>query len=562
MIPGMAHQKKIRIGLLVDDNMLPAWAFDMINEISQTNHSRIVLIIKKKSKKTCHYPDKPGWKNRQHWLFFLYRKFENLLFKPVPNAFEKKNLSDLPVKCEIIPVTPEEKDESDIIAEDDMNTIRQYQIDLFLQVGFRALRGGILNCSAYGIWTLQAGSKKIVCNDYAGIWELLNKETTSTIHIIAYSGNQKDGQVIGRSTFRTLDNSINWNRNTFFWKARLLIPRLLEALSRSNNGIIPAHTPTDKSFPPPAKRQTPNLPGNAELVHKVSRLFFTYLKRKFFGLLYREQWGLLVHSGQAGHVPASFSGFKRLIPPKDRLWADPFVIQQKGKDYIFIEEMTFRGKKGHIAVMEAEGKGQYSTPRPVLKRPYHLSYPFIFRHKDQLYMMPETLQNQSIELYKCHIFPDKWQFEKTLISDISATDATLFNYRDTFWLFTSVDTHPGTSINDELFLFYASSLTDTHWTPHPQNPIVSDVRFARPAGNLFIQNGKLLRPAQDCSKHYGYGMQIMEVTTINKETYAEQHAQSIYPELAKEKKIAGTHTLNFSDNLTVSDGIFIRNRLF
>ncbi len=556
----MAHQKKIRIGLLIDDDMLPAWAFDMISEISQADHSRIVLIIRKKTKKTSHHPDKPNWKNRQHWLFFLYRKLENLLFRPVPNAFERKNLSNLPVNCPELPVTPEEKEDTDIIAEDDVSTIQQHKADLFLQVGFRALAGSILNCSTYGIWTVQAGNKKIVCSDYAGIWELLNQEATSTIRIIAYSGDYTDGKVIGTSTFRTLDNSINWNRNTFFWKARLLIPWQLEALSRSNNGITPAHTPTDKSSPQAVERQTPNLPKNTELINKVFRLFLTYLKRKIFYLLYREQWGLLVHSGQAGHVPASFSGFKRLIPPKDRLWADPFVIRQDEKDYIFIEEMTFREKKGHIAVMEAEGEGLYSTPRPALKRPYHLSYPFIFRDKDHLYMIPETLQNHSIELYKCRTFPDTWLFEQTLISDISATDATLFNYRDTFWLFASVDTHPGTSINDELFLFYASSLTDTHWTPHPQNPIVSDVRFARPAGRLFMHNGKLYRPAQDCSKHYGYGMQIMEVTTLSKETYAEQQVQSIYPELTKD--ITGTHTLNFSSGLTVVDGIFVRNTIF
>lgn len=55
----------------------------------------------------------------------------------------------------------------------------------------------------------------------------------------------------------------------------------------------------------------------------------------------------------------------------------------------------------------------------------------------------------------------------------------------------------GTLGYHERFLFFADSLTG-EWTPHPTNSVVSDVRRSIPAGKLFEQEGKLMRPAQDC----------------------------------------------------------------
>ena len=46
------------------------------------------------------------------------------------------------------------------------------------------------------------------------------------------------------------------------------------------------------------------------------------------------------------------------------------------------------------------------------------------------------------------------------------------------------------------FLFYSDDPTSTEWNPHPKNPIISDVRNARPGGHIFEYKNKILRPAQ------------------------------------------------------------------
>ncbi len=155
-------------------------------------------------------------------------------------------------------------------------------------------------------------------------------------------------------------------------------------------------------------------------------------------------------------------------------------------------------------------------------------------------MLPESSDNATIDLYRCSDFPLQWQLATTLMRDIYAVDSTLFFYHERWWLFTCLSVHPEAPARDELFLYYADSPLSTTWTPHPLNPIVSDVRCARPAGRLFDSAGRIYRPAQDCSRRYGYGLRLMEIVNLSEEEYAEREYRAYLPE----GKRVGTHTFN------------------
>ena len=90
------------------------------------------------------------------------------------------------------------------------------------------------------------------------------------------------------------------------------------------------------------------------------------------------------------------------------------------------------------------------------------------------------------------------------------------------------------------------------------NPIVTEVRYARPAGNIFEYEGRLYRPAQNNAGHYGAGMQIQEIVELNEEFYKEVNVQSIYPNWDKE--LFSTHTINSVGKLTVIDAQIMRKR--
>ena len=138
-----------------------------------------------------------------------------------------------------------------------------------------------------------------------------------------------------------------------------------------------------------------------------------------------------------------------------------------------------------------------------------------------------------------------------LLENISAYDTTLFHHNGKWWMFTTVLEYKGASSDDELFLFYSDDLLSTDWTPHPQNPIVSDVRRARPAGRIFSSGGVLYRPSQNCSVRYGYGLKINEIRVLTETEYQETELSSVEP--LWDRNLIATHTFNRTGSLTVID---------
>jgi len=287
-------------------------------------------------------------------------------------------------------------------------------------------------------------------------------------------------------------------------------------------------------------------------------LFFRYFQNKINAIFYFKQWILLFKLSSHNSISTSFFQFKKIVPPKDRIWADPHVLRRNNKYYIFIEELVHSLKKGHISLIVMDDKGSYTEPVKVLERDYHLSYPFIIEDNGELYMVPETAENNTIELYKCTLFPSKWELKIILIDNIIAVDSTIIFKDGKYWLFANVVRNKGASSLDELFLFSSEKLVSNNWISHPQNPIVSDVKQSRPAGNFFIYKDNLYRPSQNCSKRYGYGMRINQVIELTETNYQEKVVDSIFPNW--ERNLQSTHTISSVNNLTVIDALIKRRK--
>jgi hypothetical protein len=182
----------------------------------------------------------------------------------------------------------------------------------------------------------------------------------------------------------------------------------------------------------------------------------------------------------------------------------------------------------------------------------------IFRWRNGYYMIPETRQNGTIELYRAVDFPDRWELEKVLFHNVQAVDSTLFDHHGKLWLFTNMSISGGAT-TDELFIFYSDSPFG-EWVPHSKNPVVSDVRRSRPAGKLFWLNGSLYRPSQDNSLAYGYAVNLNRVDVLSEASYEETFVKQLKPTwLAGNRK---THTYNLSKELEVTDGMRSLPKMF
>jgi hypothetical protein len=250
------------------------------------------------------------------------------------------------------------------------------------------------------------------------------------------------------------------------------------------------------------------------------------------------------------------TNFLRLPDDGGRFYADPFVLRRDGAFHVFVEEYPYSRGKGVISWFTIDDAGRASTPRIVLERPYHLSYPFVFEQGNHVYMIPETRSARRVEIYRADPFPYRWTFERIMLDDIEATDATLVANCGRLWLFASV-AEPDTSTWDSLCL-YSSDKLFGEWRAHPGNPVLVDAGAARPAGAMVRKKGRLWRVAQDCTRHYGGGLAFCMIDRLNDEDYAQRVVKVLAP--PPSIGASGVHTLNCADALEVFDVIVSRSR--
>jgi len=293
---------------------------------------------------------------------------------------------------------------------------------------------------------------------------------------------------------------------------------------------------------------------NTSLVSPSSRfwLLFQFVGRQARKLLFEETrpWLLALRERQPGTPPEEHgNGFGIIPQPEGHFYADPCLFKKDGRNYLFFEDYCHAAGKAVISCLELDPAGNWSEPKVVLDRKYHLSYPFVFQWQDEVYLIPETSTNRTIELYRALEFPYRWALDRVLLRNVRAADATVIRYHDKFWLFATLG-DPGRPNIESLHLFVADGLEGS-WRPHPKNPVVSDVRRARPAGRLFFAQGELIRPAQDCSVCYGHAIVFNRVEVMTEEDYREVPAGRIGPEWLPGS--LATHTLTFNEDFEVRD---------
>lgn len=396
----------------------------------------------------------------------------------------------------------------------------------------------------FGVWRFCFGADAAHDESLAGAREVAREEPLTASGIKVRLSADAPERLAYRSWSRTFPFSVARNRAHLHGTAEFAY-RAVRELHRSGEAWL---------------RSCPELAGHAAeaavLGADALRLGTRLLGRAVQKALAVEQWFIGFAFGAS--VNASLAGFHRLMPPKDRDWADPFAVKKNGRYYIFFEEVPFATRKGHIAVVEVDRSGRASAPLRVLERDYHLSYPFLFEQHGSLYMIPESAANRTVELWRCVDFPARWQHEANLLEGQRCVDATLHRGRDRWWLFANCAAGESELFDDELCLFSADRLRGP-WQPHPRNPVKSDPRGSRPAGHLFTRNGVLYRPAQICVPRYGAGLAIQRVLKLGGEEYAERPVERLVP--PPESGLLGLHTLNHAGDLTVLDAFVRRRRI-
>jgi len=398
----------------------------------------------------------------------------------------------------------------------------------------------------FGTWRYAFGEDFAGDEEDAGKREVIDGAPVTVSGIRVHQGGGRPDRLVYRSWSRTQPFSIARNRGNLFAKAKDFLARALRELAEGGAEWLEASPQAPDRH---EERAPVGVGGRLRLAARIARRAVQKAARI-------DQWTIAWRFSDIEPWSGALDGFFRLEPPKDRFFADPFPLQRNGRSFIFFEELPFAAGKAHISVVEVDREGRASAPVRVLERDYHLSYPFLLEEAGELYMIPETAANRTVEIYRCVEFPHRWKRERVLLDGLWAVDATLHREAGRWWMFANV-ANPGAEIHDELCLFASESLFG-EWKPHPRNPVKSDVRNARPAGRLFVQGGRLYRPAQICAPLYGTGIVMNRVTRLDDRAFTEEEERRILP--AAGSGVLGLHTVNRAGNLSVIDAFLRRPR--
>ena len=224
----------------------------------------------------------------------------------------------------------------------------------------------------------------------------------------------------------------------------------------------------------------------------------------------------------------------------DKSYADPFIF----RDYLFFEE--FDQKKGVISCVKVtsgkfagKNKIHFSQPVVVLERPYHLSYPYILEDEGNIYMIPESLGNNTIEIYRADPFPYKWMLESTIMRGVAPADPNIIKHNGMYYLFCTFH-------GDNNLEIHKSEDLHKGWELCTRKQIEN----SRSAGSIFEYDGGLVRPVQICTKEeYGKGIIFRKISV---DPYSEIEIHRINPDWMD--GLLGTHTFNFNEEYVVIDG--------
>jgi hypothetical protein len=503
------QRKKLRVGVFADAPLQPRWMVEALAKLAAAEFAEVRLIEAGRASPPA--PSLP-WR--------LYGALDRRLFGSAPT--DPVRLAD-----QLAPGMPDAP------------------LDIAFALG--AIDDARLEGRArYGIWRFCFGADGALDESLAGLPEVAAAEPLSASGLKLRLAADRPARLAYQSWARTYPFSVARNRDQLLRKTAEFAYRAVRELHRTGDGWL-ARLREVRERP-----CAPRAPGVADVTRIVARLAHRGVERAFN----IEQWFLAYRFG--GRVQASLEGFTRIMPPKDRDWADPFVVEKSGRYYIFFEELIYAEGKAHIAMLELDRAGRLSAPSRVLEADYHLSYPYLFEHDGQLWMLPESARNRRVELYRCVDFPLQWKRECVLLEDLRLVDATLHRAGERWWMFANSAAGGSRMFDDELHLYYADRLMG-EWRPHPRNPVKSDARSSRPAGALFARNGVLYRPAQICVPRYGAGLAVHRVLKLTPEEYAERQVERLLP--AAESGLFGLHTMNRADDLTVVDAFARRRRI-
>ena len=561
----------LRIGILLDGNRLIRVFREVVRDIQQSNFAKIELLVYNSAVIATPPARTPlplrvvrafSGGRRETLLWNLYNRLDRKLHPLGDDPVAEEDCSGLLHGIESIQVSPVGKRFVHRFPEEAIEAIRARDLDVILRFGYNILRGGILQAARYGVWSFHHGDPDCYRGGPAHFWELYEHNPLSGAVLQVLTEELDAGKILGKTLFATAPgfSLLHNRRQPYHGSVHLVIQKLWELHQYGWEHLQRKAVPL---APYAGKRKIYRTPTNAEIARWLIPQLARSVWRRAARVLRLDgrvpHWRMAVRTGSRSIEGADgrpdMGGFRWIESPPGHFYADPFLFEKNDKTWLFFEDYLYHEGRGVIACAEISAEGRLGTPQVALDTGTHASYPHLFEADGSICMVPETAEAGATYLYRATRFPAEWKREAALLS-VPGRDPTLFWDQGRWWMFVSLQDPRGGGLI--LYLFHSRELAGP-WQYHPANPISADVRNSRGAGRMFQRNGSWIRPAQDCSREYGYGFTLYRIVKLTPEEYEEQPLLSVGPDW--DKGLLATHTYNRAGGLEVIDGQVYRRRI-
>ena len=118
----------LRVGLLLDSFVVPRWMRQVIAGIRDLPCARLELVVLNR---------RPAPAARGGFLYRLYRRLDDRLFREEPDAFAPADVRDLLEGCPVVEVEPVPQGAGDTLGAKDLACIGGHDLDVAVRLGFR-----------------------------------------------------------------------------------------------------------------------------------------------------------------------------------------------------------------------------------------------------------------------------------------------------------------------------------------------------------------------------------------------------------------------------------------
>lgn len=254
-----------------------------------------------------------------------------------------------------------------------------------------------------------------------------------------------------------------------------------------------------------------------------------------------------------------------LLKINRRFWvADPFIFEKDGNTYVFYELFDLIKRKGCIAFSKLVEESQLTEPKIIICG-NHKSFPFIFEYENEIFIIPESCEDNSVCIYQAKSFPDEWVKTKDLLTDVFATDSISFCYDNKRYLLTS-EQYIMPPFNKLVScwvknrLYEISEKSREFYSLNKGIVVAEGDEGIRNAGAIFKDKNKLIRPGQNSPNNvYGKGLAFFVIKSIcpyNEELLLKINGEEMSKHIiyaCNSKELIGTHTYNSSQNYEIID---------